>query len=254
LLLAFHGRGGTGEQLARATHLGALAVREGFVAAFPDGLDKSWADTRGVTPSSQNGVDDLAFAGALIDHLVQTRRVDPRRVFAVGMSNGGFFTLRLACHSSQRIAAAVAVAANLSTQEAAECSLARPVPVAFILGTEDKLVPYAGGAVARGRGEVLSGPASARFFAAKDGCKPEPQDTPQPAVAPADGTRATLSRWGGCAEGAEVLLYTVEGGGHAWPGGRENLPAVIVGKTSRELDASEEAWRFVSRFALAKGE
>jgi polyhydroxybutyrate depolymerase len=250
LLIALHGRGGTGEGQARLTHLGVLAAREGFLLAYPDGIDKSWADARGFTPASQQGVDDVAFLSALIDHLVGTRGADPRRVYAAGMSNGGFLALRLACQLSGRVAAVVAVAANLSTKEVAACAPTRPIPVAFILGDQDQLVPYAGGMLTGGRGEVLSGAASAQWFASRNGCGPQPAEDALPDLAPGDGTRTTRARYTGCNAGAEVLLYTVQGGGHAWPGGWQYLPEVFVGKTSRGFDASEEAWRFVSRFAL----
>jgi polyhydroxybutyrate depolymerase len=248
LLLALHGRGGTGEGQARLTQLGVLAAREGFLLAYPDGIDRSWADARGVTPASQKGVDDVAFLSALIDHLVKTRGADPRRVYAAGMSNGGFLSLRLACHLSDRIAAVVSVAANLATKEAAACTPARPIPVAFILGDRDKLVPYGGGMLAQGRGEVLSGAASAQWFAGRNGCGPQPVEETLPATA--EGARTVRLRYPGCQSGVEVLLYTVQGGGHAWPGGWEYLPEAIIGKTSRDFDASEEAWRFLSRFSL----
>jgi polyhydroxybutyrate depolymerase len=250
LFLALHGGGGDGERQDRISHFTAVAQREGFLAVFPDGIEKSWADARRTTPAGQKGIDDVAFLGALIDELIQTRRADGRRVYVTGMSNGGFETQHLVCLLSHRIAAAASVVATLPAAEVQGCTLSRAVPLAFILGDKDPLVPYEGGQVVRSRGEVLSGPASARFFAQKEACAPQPEVTLLPDLAPDDGTRIEKRLWKGCKGGGEVALYTVQSGGHTWPGGEQYLPQAIIGKTSRDLNASEEIWRFVSRYSL----
>jgi polyhydroxybutyrate depolymerase len=73
--------------------------------------------------------------------------------------------------------------------------------------------------------------------------------TLEPDRAPDDQTRVRREVYGSCRDGAEVVLYAVEGGGHTWPGGLQYLPARIVGRTSRDIDASELIWGFFKRFA-----
>jgi polyhydroxybutyrate depolymerase len=109
-------------------------------------------------------------------------------------------------------------------------------------GTADPLIPYAGGGVARRRGRVLSATRSIAFWAAVSGCTAAPVTTLEPDRAPGDGTRVHRTAYGGCPDGRSVELYTIEGGGHTWPGG----PAAgrRVGRVSRELDATALIWQF----------
>jgi polyhydroxybutyrate depolymerase len=141
LLLAYHGRGGTGHGMLGLTHLSAVADRNGFIVAYPDGYRRSWADGRGGTPADQAGIDDVAFSLALLDTLESRYAVDRGAVGATGISNGGFMVQRLACSHSERFAAIAPVASALPPALAASCALTRPIAVLAIQGTEDPLVP-----------------------------------------------------------------------------------------------------------------
>jgi polyhydroxybutyrate depolymerase len=162
------------------------------------------------------------------------------------MSNGGFMTSTVACRMSDKVAAVAVVAATLPAGLEAECGPSRPVPAMIVMGDRDPLVPYGGGEIGRlgARGRALSAADTARFWAKVDGCSAPPATTALPDTDPGDGTRTTLLRFAPCQSGAEVDLFTVEGGGHAWPGGLAYLGEWIIGKTSRDWDASEEIWRF----------
>jgi polyhydroxybutyrate depolymerase len=245
LVLALHGRFGDGRSMARLTGLTAVAKREGFTVVYPDGVERSWNDGRAHGPAAAQAVDDVAFLSALIDAFV-ARGSDPRRVYVTGMSNGAFMSVTLLCRAADKLAGAVAVTGALSANDARRCTPSRPVPLAFILGTEDPLVPFTGGPVASTRGETLSAEASARHFAAQYGCASEPQVEALPDVAANDGTRTERRWWPGCRAPARVELYAVQGGGHTWPLGRSALPARRVGPTSQDFSASEVAWRFFS--------
>jgi len=61
---------------------------------------------------------------------------------------------------------------------------------------------------------------------------------------PFDGTRVSTESFTGCQDGAEVVLYKVEGGGHTWPGGLQYSAETVIGKTSRDFDASKVIWQF----------
>jgi polyhydroxybutyrate depolymerase len=138
-------------------------------------------------------------------------------------------------------AAIAPVAGALPTALEHRCAGARPVAVAAFQGTADPLMPYEGGGVARRRGQVLSAVKSAEFWARVNGCGAAPVSAP-PSDSVTDGTRLRRQRWDGCPGGHEVILYSIEGGGHTWPGG----PAVgrRVGRVSREVDATAAIWDF----------
>jgi polyhydroxybutyrate depolymerase len=247
LILALHGRLGTGEGQQRLSHLDKVSDAHGFLVAYPDGLDRSWADGRGGSPSDKNGVDDVKFLSQLIDKLAVEYNVDRSRVYATGMSNGGFMSARLACDLSNKIAAVAIVAASISTKLSAACQPAKPVSVLIFQGTDDPLVPFAGGALGHNgeRGLVLSHELTLRRWAALDHCVTSPS-TQHIADAAGDGTPIDLQAYSDCAGGSEVLGYTVQKGGHTWPGGMQYVPEVVVGKTTRNLDASEVLWDFFS--------
>ena len=95
LVLAFHGRGTTASWMARRTHLNRVADEHRFLVVYPDGYHEQWGDGRGHTPSERDGVDDVAFIATLIETLRTQLPIDARRIYATGISNGGFFTLQI---------------------------------------------------------------------------------------------------------------------------------------------------------------
>lgn len=249
LVIALHGRLGQGRNQEQLSHLAELSAREGFIVAFPDGVRRSWADARGVTPASQQGVDDVRFVADLIDHFVKTAGADPARVYVIGMSNGGMMAVTLACRLSERVTAVVSVTGSLPDSLSTTCSPSRPVPMAFVMGDQDPLMPYAGGMLGEDRGRVLPAREAAARFATLDGCATGPAREELPDVDPNDGTRVERATWKDCHDGAEVRLYTVKGGGHTWPGGTAYARERFIGRTSKDIDASREAWEFFSRFS-----
>jgi polyhydroxybutyrate depolymerase len=193
-------------------------------------------------------VDDVAFTRDLIKQLESEYKIDPGRVYATGMSNGGFMCYRLARDLPDLIAAIAPVSALLSPNLASGSSFSAPMPVLIIQGTADPLVPYNGGSVAPSRlnrrGTVMSAPDTASFFAKLDGCSTPGTTESLPDTAPSDGATATRLTYTGGRQGTEVQLITVQGGGHTWPGGLPYLPARIIGPVCRDFDASEVIWEF----------
>ena len=243
LLLAFHGGGGDGAGMAEITHLNAIADAHGFLVVYPDGVEKGWADG-GPPRAGRTNADDLAFVSDLIDALASLWDVDLRRVYATGISNGGLFSELLACRLSDRIAAIAPVAATMIVELAPTCDPGRPVPVEILQGTDDWLIPWEGGEVPVSPGRVvLSVNATLATWTGINGCDSEPDVRYEPDLAD-DGTRVRREAFGNCTSGADVVLYAVEGGGHTWPGGQQYLPEVLVGRTTRDLDAGEAMWAF----------
>jgi polyhydroxybutyrate depolymerase len=255
LVFIIHGRFGTGPGMQRIAHFDDFADREGILAVYPDGIRRSWADGRGDSPAESEGVDDVAFFAALLDKLEATYSIDPARVYASGVSNGGFMSFRLACDPalSARIAAIAPVAASFSMRQSQRCQPSRPVPVIQVNGTDDPLVPYKGGEVSHRRGDVVpSATGSAKDWARLDGCAADPaRDSLPPRTT--DGLETRREIYSGCRDHSEVALYSIIGGGHTWPGGKQYLPQFIVGKTSRDIDANEIIWQFFQAHPLPSG-
>ena len=238
LVLVFHGAGGGPRQMARHTGFTALAEREGFVVAYPAGLRRRWNDGRGIVSS-----DDVAFIKALLDTLEGQLSIDPRRIYATGISNGAMFSYRLACDLPGVLAGIAPVAGAMPSALAERCAHVPSVALAAFQGSADPLVPYGDGGAALPRGRVMPAVGSVELWATIAGCVGAPTVTVEPDRV-TDGTRVQLSVWNGCKDGRDVQLYTIEGGGHTWPG--DVSARGLLGRVSRDLDATTTIWSFFS--------
>jgi len=248
LVLVFHGGGGRDWNMPGFTHFDTLADEQGFFVAYPDAINGHWNDGRG-----RSDADDIGFTRALIEAVRHRYLVDTRRVYATGISNGGFFANRLACDLADKIAAIASVAATMPKPLDTSCKSSRPISVLYIQGTEDPLVPFDGGKVGfekgRSLGECLSLETSARFWREHDQISSAPSVSDLPERV-ADGTHVQRRAWTGGADQTEVIVYVIQGGGHAWPGGPQYLPKVIVGTASQNLDATRTVWEFFQPLSL----
>jgi polyhydroxybutyrate depolymerase len=254
LVLALHGSMGDAEQMRLATGYGfeRLADRYGFVVVYPEGYERHWNDCRRKGPyaAKRLGIDDVGFMRALVDHFRSTRGVDSARVFAVGYSNGGHLSYRLALEAPELVRAVAAVGANLPTSENLDCVPTEGVtPVLILNGTEDPINPYEGGRVTLfgfgNRGSVLSARASAEYFASRNGITNPP--TAEPIAQPDNPGPSSSERalWRS-ATGTEVVLYTIHNGGHTIPQPHARFPR-ILGRTHAALDGPTEIWSFFAR-------
>ena len=246
LLFVFHGGGATGRGIPKLTHFNEIADRERFVVVYPDGLRRHWRDSRATIPEI-DGVDDVNFVSALISKMISDYKIPKHRVYAAGISNGGFFAQKLAVEIPEQIRGIATVAATMPVTLSTLQSLKKPIPVMLIHGTDDPLVPYEGGDVRAGaKGPILSARDSAVKWAQLNNCSSEPEITHLPNRID-DSTHIRVERYGSCNENAEVILFVVEGGGHTWPGGWQYFPERIIGKTTANMDASEEIIAFFKR-------
>lgn len=253
-VLMFHGGGGSAERTFSNNNLTDYADQNGFVAVYPAAVDGNWTDGR---LSTAGGPDDIAFVRAIIAELGTRYGVDPSRVFATGISNGGIFTHKLACDAPGLIRAIAPVAGNMSESLKAVCNPAQGTPVMMFNGTDDPLMPYNGGrpevdgmlrAMGRTSGEdqMVSSPDTAAFWAARNGCGAA-SETVLPDNAN-DGTTASRITYG--CSGNVVELYRIEGGGHTWPGGSAEGAPRFIGTTSEEIDASATMIAFFRAYGL----
>lgn len=244
LVLAFHGSGATGKDLAQQSHLNDIADAGGFIIVYPDGYQQQWADGRGTTPPEQAGVDDVAFVSALIDKLSGELAIDRKRVYVTGMSNGGIFSHRLACDLADKITAIASVSGTMAENISGQCQPGRPVPVMLFMGTDDPSVPFEGGEVDGDQGVDLSAGGTIQQWVTLDACSLNPQITPAP-PATNDGTSVLRTDYSSCKDNADVVLYTIQGGGHTWPGGGNNAQ---LSDPSDHLDASLVIWEFFQQY------
>ncbi len=259
LLVVLHGGGGGGAGMEALTSRGfnRRADTAGALVVYPDGVDHGWNDGRNdlKTRAVRESVDDVGFLRALVTAIGRRYPLDHERIFVTGISNGGMMTLRLACDAADLFSGFVAVAASLGEDTAAGCKPNVVHPLALIDGTDDPIVPFTGGEVkvlgAR-RGRVIGATATFDAFREFAACTGTDSEPPLDRIAD-DGTVLVVRRAAGCHAGAAVVLYEVQGGGHAWPGGLRYAREWLIGKVSRELDATDEVWRFLGLGGERKG-
>lgn len=205
LVFNLHGFTDTPEGQERISHLFQVADERGFIAVNPAGVGNSWNGGVCCGLAQVTGVDDVHFLRVLLDQLADEYCVDPTRVYAMGFSNGGFLSHRLGCEMSDRITAVGPVAGEMGVSP---CSPGRPVPVVMVHGTADPVVPYGGN-------PLLGYPSTATTimgWVTRNGCDPTGHEVYRNGAAHCD-------QYSGCARGADVVLCTVDGLDHAWPGG-----------------------------------
>lgn len=237
LVLNLHGSGGTAADQEAYSGMDSVADGHGFVVAYPQGaisLGSGFAwnvpgqPLLGGQPVPAGAADDAAFLAAAIASIEQAYAIDPRRVFATGMSGGARMASQLGCDLSTLVAAVAPVA---GLRFPSPCNATRPVPVVSFHGTADTVNPYDGNGQAYW---TYSVPSAEQQWAVHDGCGASPATSQ---AAPG----VTLTSYSDCAGAAAVLLYTIDGAGHEWPG--------APGQTTA-IDASSAMWTFFSAHPL----
>jgi polyhydroxybutyrate depolymerase len=258
LLIALHGRGGNGESMLLVTRKGfnRLADKENFFVAYPDGIGLNWNDGRMDEEANdrahKENIDDVGFISSLIDSMIKDYHIDPRRIYVTGISNGAIMAYRLACELSHKIAAIAPVDGNIPNLLIVECKPEMPVSVLAINNKNDPLVPFEGGDIQSGirrlkLGKVLSVNESIGFWINHNNCSTLPVVTEMPDADQKDGTKVMRYEYINNTDGTEVILYSIDGGGHTWPGGFQYLPVWIIGRTCRDIDANEIIWSFFKK-------
>jgi polyhydroxybutyrate depolymerase len=252
LVMVMHGSGESAAQIRIETGYGfeRLADQHGFAVVYPDSYSFDWNDCSKVGDFSVNGreVDDVGFLTALADKLVGDTGIDPGRVFATGVSAGGFMALRLALEAPARFRAVAAVSANLPAPENFKCkSAGHGTSVMIMNGTKDPIVPFDGGETSllglfyKG-GNVRSSQGSARYFADLDKIAGAPA-TREAAVSDGGGVERALWRNDST---VEVELVTIRGGGHGLPQPWYRR-ARLLGPSPMAPDGAAIIWDFFAR-------
>jgi polyhydroxybutyrate depolymerase len=247
LVVSVHGAFSTAELHQKRTGFNAVADEVGFAVAYPRGMGlfdrlRHWNSGHCCGPARFTLLDDVAYLDAVIDDVMDRVRIDPSRVYMAGYSNGGMMTHRFAAERSRRLAAAAVTAGTIGGKPDARTPVWKvpqpevPVPILMIHGREDPIVQYEGGEDRRsatGR-TWLSVNESSRFWAAENRCDPTPLRRSLGDI--------ELVAWDRCADGADVLLYSIGRWGHIWPGpfaARRTTLEPLAG-----FDAARVIWSF----------
>jgi polyhydroxybutyrate depolymerase len=240
VIISLHGRLGTAAGMVKFADFRPIADREKVIIVCPGGIDRSWNDGR-ETPANAKGINDVKFIDQLITYIIKTYNGDAERIYVTGMSNGGFMTSRLACELNSRIAAIAVVAASMD--EGMSYQPVKPMPVMYIQGTKDPLVPFKGGLLKKGAGgSIYSHKEVLKKWAAMDSCNSKPIITRLP-IKVDDGTSVIKEEYSN-PNGLRVIGYTIVDGGHTWPGGSQYMPKFVIGSVTKNLDACEDIWSF----------
>jgi polyhydroxybutyrate depolymerase len=262
VIMLFHGHGGSAEHLLGMKRMSSpyvrwleIAKQENLLLLIPKGEiggdgKSGWADCR--LAASQPPTDDLAFVDAMLQALQKQHPFNPRRVFATGTSNGGHFVLRLAHERPGLLAAAAVVVAS----EAAEsrCSAAKHVlPILFMNGTNDPFSKWQGGQVGKEkdlRGTTLSVMDTVNYWVRINHAQSNAQISSLPDINMNDKSRVVLHRYAALPNGAPVLLYEVQGGGHTEPSigiAYSKIFSAVVGNQNRDIEMADTVWSFFSK-------
>lgn len=233
LVISLHGAGGWPVQQRDLSGWNRLADEKGFLVVYPSGVES--AGPRVWHTAGTGLTKDVRFISDLIDKLEEDYKIDPARVYANGISNGGGMSFVLSCTLSDRIAA-VGMVSTAQFLPWSWCTDRRAVPMVTFQGTADPMIPYKGGRSPIADNWFPNIPAWTASWARRNRCEKNSVDS---AIAP-DVTRI---EYPGCADGADVVLYRIQGGGHTWPGGAP-LPEWFAGHTSNGVDATRRMWEF----------
>ncbi|MET0903909.1 MAG: PHB depolymerase family esterase [Acidimicrobiales bacterium] len=225
LAYVFHGAGSNKEEQLLYSRYPPHADADGALLVLPDalGTPMRWSPF-GPAIAGVEGVDDLVFFDDLATQVASSYCVDPERVLVTGMSSGGFMAASVGCTRSDEVAAVGPVTATVWAEPI--CGDAEPVAYAYFHGTEDPVVLYEGGG-GRGTQPVVE---TSQAWADQNGCAPVPEDE-------RISEEVVRRTWDGC--DASTDLYTVEGGGHTWPG---SSGVGRLGYTTEDIDATEIIW------------
>ena len=239
LILNFHGYTSNNFDQMHYGDFRPIADTAGFIVVHPMGTIDQLNNPHWNVGWGTSTVNDVGFTLALIDSLSAAYTVDAERVYSTGMSNGGFFSYKLACELSDRIAAIASVTGTMNVNQTATCNPSHPMPVMEIHGTADETVAYDGNFF------FASTPTVVAWWADRNECDSPPTITAMEDTDSADGCTAEHHVYINGNSGSSVEHYKIIGGQHTWPGS-----AFGGFGTNQDIDASKEIWRFFSKYDI----
>lgn len=243
VMIVLYGKDMTVDGIVSMTGMNAYADDMGFNVIYPNAYDGNWNDGRdvaGITAYDEN-IDDVGFIGTIIDRVEKAWKVDSRQVYVAGISNGAMMAYRLACETPERFAAVASVAGSLPVNIAEDCEPSTTIPIIAFNGTSDGIVPWNGGTIelnGENMGSVLSVPDTISHWLDVNKCS-ETATVSTINTNTQDGTTVYREVYTPQTNGADVVLYRIEGGGHTWPGGPYTQVLAGLGAVTYDIDASQ---------------
>ena len=243
LVVVLHGGGGSPEKVEKLTGFSKKADEEGFIVVYPEGVGGTWNSGYCCGQAMKDQVDDVGFILKVIEDVESRQKIDQRRIYATGISNGAMMSYKLASEASDKFAAIGPVAGTIGGKTTENSSLyltekpSQPVSVIIFHGTDDQHVLYQGGHGNHTRNSRidLSVNHSVLFWADADNCSSNP-------LIENINNNVTRKTYGRGLNGTEVVLYTIIGGGHAWPGGEKG--SMLGDEPTTEISATNVIWEF----------
>ena len=253
LIVALHGAFKTAAKFEKETGLSRLADRDGIVVAYPDGIGilgllQHWNAGFCCGKAARDGIDDIGFISRVIEDTRARLSIDPRRVYLVGFSNGGMLAYRFGAERPRQVAAIAVLGAAIGARSGPDAPYERiptpgdAVPLIVFHGRDDPLIPYDGGRAIRRNSprEYLSVADAARFWAGNNRCGASP------AIARLARGSITEETWACPEPRSDVVVYTLDGWGHRWPGGETTLK-LGADSSLKGFDAAEIILDFFRR-------
>ena len=240
LILNYHGYGSNASEQMNYGDFRPIADTAGFLVVHPQGTLHF-----GITHWNVGGwtigstADDVGFTAALIDSLAVEYCLDLTRIYATGMSNGGFMSFLLACQLSDDVAAIASVTGSMTPETYDDCSPIHPSPILQMHGTDDGVVPYDGALWTKPIDDVL------QYWVDYNNCNTTPTIISLPDIDPNDGSTVEYIVYDEGDNGITTEHYKIIGGGHTWPGS-----ALGGAGTNYDINASVEIWKFFSKYDL----
>lgn len=237
LVFVCHGYTGSAEGIMGYSDFNEIAEEYEFAVCYPQGIEDSFGNTFfnvGYDFQNNETVDDVSYLQNLVSHLQGSNSLSESDIFCTGLSNGGDFCYLLACEASETFKAVAPVAGMIRQEILDACNPSNEVSIFEIHGTDDNVTPFEGDPNNSDNwGAYPSIPETIDYWVASFGLALVESETLQD-LDPNDGSTVLSEKYGLEGSCSEVWLYTVNGGGHDWPGAFGNM----------DISASREAWEF----------
>lgn len=257
IVVLFHGNRGSHTKLLGLKRGNApykiwldLAKQENIIIAIPNGVrgpkrHRGWNDCRSDAKSNPS-VDDVLFIKSLINSIVTTYRADASKVFAVGTSNGGHMSMRLAQEIPNKLKAVASIAASSPVNS--KCTNATvPLSVLIMNGTKDPIMPYLGGQMPSDRGKVYSTKETIDYWIKRNQTDTTPKITEFPDSNSKDKSTVKKFLYRNGQNNTAVAFYKVIGGGHNEPSKSQRYRRIIkrfIGEQNGDIEMANEVWNF----------
>lgn len=250
IVVSLHHDGSDAQQYLVYTGMNSVADTAGFIVVYPNAYYSSVAGYRSfnhdaiISSIIPNDPDtrDVGFIDALLDTVISHYRIDLDRIYAAGLSGGGYLAFKMACQFNNRFAAIAAVGPEFSIPTANSCTNLRAVPLLYFFGTNDPIIPYK-----NARSGWYNGEQMVNFWINYNNCF-ESDTTSIADLDPKDGCTVEKMTFQNDITNSRVIFYKINNGGHTWPGTADSPAMSWAGKTARDINANVEIWNFFKSY------